>query len=112
MDVSIVIVTHNSLPTVVDCLQSLKQHPPSVPFEIIVIDNASADGTCGAIAEGFDAARLVRNEENTGYSRGVNQGIRLSTGRTILVLNPDIIVKERSIDGLLEFMDRTPDVIT
>ncbi|HUV35694.1 MAG TPA: glycosyltransferase [Patescibacteria group bacterium] len=108
MDVSIVIVTHNSLAPVVDCLSSLRDHPPSVPHEIIVIDNASTDGTCEAVAERFDTVRLVANEENVGYSRGVNQGIRLSTGRMILVLNPDIIVNEASVDRLLAFMDRTP----
>ncbi len=110
MDVSIVIVTHNSLSPVVDCLQSFEDHPPSVPHEIIVIDNASTDGTRETVAGRFDTVRLVENGENVGYSRGVNQGIRLSAGRMILVLNPDIVVGEGSVDRLLAFMDRTPDV--
>lgn len=109
MDVSIVIVTHNSLSPVVDCLSSLEEHSPSILHEIIVIDNASTDGTRETIAERFGAVRLVENKENVGYSRGVNQGLRLSTGRMILVLNPDIVVNKDSIDRLLAFMDRTGD---
>lgn len=109
MDISIVIVTHNSLSPVVDCLSSLHEHPPSFPHEIIVIDNASTDGTREGIADRFGGVRLIENRENVGYSRGVNQGIRLSAGRMVLVLNPDIVVGEGSIDRLLAFMDRTGD---
>lgn len=109
MDVSIVIVTHNSLHAVEECLESLRRHPPSGRYEVIVIDNASEDGTPEAINERFDSVRVVANEENVGYSRGVNQGIRLSTGAMILIINPDIVVTEQSIDRLLSFMAQTPD---
>jgi GT2 family glycosyltransferase len=109
MDVSIIIVTHNSRTQVEKCLASLGRHPPSGEYEILVVDNASSDGTKEIISGSFDTVRLIANEENTGYSRGVNQGIRASTGRLLLIINPDIVVGEGSIDRLIEFVERTPD---
>ncbi len=108
MDLSIVIVTHNSLSLVEECLRSIEQYPPSFSFETIIIDNASTDGTPEMIAGKFENVRLVANDENTGYSRGVNQGIKLGSGRMILILNPDIVLRDGSIDNLIAFMDKTP----
>ena len=109
MDLSIIIVTHNSRSPVEKCIASIEAHPPSRDFEILVIDNASVDGTPEMIAGRFPSVRLFANEENIGYSRGVNQGMRASEGRHMLILNPDIIVREGSIDRLVEFLERTPD---
>ncbi len=109
MDLSIIIVTHNSLVPVGKCLSLLEKHPPSCEYETIVIDNASSDGTPGMIASGYEQCALVVNDDNRGYSRGVNQGIDLSDSEMILILNPDIEVREGSIDRLLEFMKDNPD---
>jgi GT2 family glycosyltransferase/lipopolysaccharide/colanic/teichoic acid biosynthesis glycosyltransferase len=109
MDISIIIVTHNSLFPVEKCLESIKQHPPAGEYEVIIVDNASTDGTPEMIGRRFSSARLHANRENTGYSRGVNQGIGSSNGRLLLVLNPDIVVREGSIDRLVRFLERTPD---
>jgi GT2 family glycosyltransferase/lipopolysaccharide/colanic/teichoic acid biosynthesis glycosyltransferase len=109
MDISIVIVTHNSLSPVEKCLESIERYPPAAEFEIVVVDNASTDGTPEMIGSRFPSVELIANRENTGYSRGVNRGIRSSTGRLLLVLNPDIEVGEGSIDRLVDFMERTPD---
>jgi GT2 family glycosyltransferase/lipopolysaccharide/colanic/teichoic acid biosynthesis glycosyltransferase/preprotein translocase subunit Sss1 len=91
------------------CLASLERHPPSGDFEVLVVDNASSDGTPERIAERFASVRLLINKDNTGYSRGVNQGIRSSSGRLLLIINPDIVLQEGSIDRIVEFIDRTPD---
>ena len=109
MNLSIVIVTHNSISPVEKCLKSIETHPPESPFEVLIIDNASTDGTPDMIAGRFPSVRLIRNGDNVGYSRGVNQGIRSSQGRHLLILNPDIVVGEKSIDRLFEFLERTPD---
>jgi len=108
MDLSIIIVTHNSGDCIGDCLASLVENPPSCGFETIIIDNASRDDTLSRIGEITADARVVANTSNRGYSRGVNQGIGLSTGRMILVLNPDIIVGPGSIDILMDFMRENP----
>lgn len=105
MDLSIVIVTHNSLSPVEKCLRSLEEHPPGGEYEVIVVDNASGDGTQALIRESFPFVRLIANEDNRGYSKGVNQAFLASSGRYFLILNPDIIVMEDSIDALVRFME-------
>lgn len=108
MDCSIVIVTHNSASQVECCLESIEANPPSCEFETIVIDNASVDGTPESIRQRFPHVQLEANPENRGYSRGVNQGMRLASGGAILILNPDIVVQKGSADALLEFMRDNP----
>lgn len=108
MDLSIIIVTHNSRIPVERCLSSLGKNPPSCASETIVIDNASRDGTPEMISSRFPLTRLVANPGNAGYSRGVNQGIALSSSDLILILNPDIEVLEGSIDRLAGFMKAHP----
>ncbi len=108
MDLSLVIVTHNSSSQIENCLESIDAHPPSCEYETIVIDNASADGTPETVRRRFPHVRLVTNSDNRGYSRGVNQGMSLATGGAILVLNPDIILQRGSVDALLEFMRDHP----
>ncbi|MBN2072061.1 MAG: glycosyltransferase [Candidatus Krumholzibacteriota bacterium] len=105
MDLSIIIITHNSLVPVEKCLESLEACPPSGSYETIVIDNASSDGCADMIEESFPRCMVIRNEENRGYSRGVNQGIDLSISELILILNPDIEVRDGSIDRLARFMN-------
>jgi GT2 family glycosyltransferase len=109
MDLSIVIVTHNSLSPVEKCLRSLEKHPPGGQYEIIVVDNASSDGTPEMIRESFSSVRLIANKDNRGYSKGVNQAFLTSSGRYFLILNPDIVVGEDSIDALVRFMDDKPE---
>lgn len=109
MDLSIIIVTHNSRSPIGYCLGSLIDHAPRCSHEIIVIDNASTDGTPSVISDAFESVHLVVNRKNRGYSRGVNQGIKLSKGRMALILNPDIIVQNGSLERLIEFMNGTPD---
>jgi len=109
MELSIIIVTHNSLPVVLNCLDSISEHPPSCSYEVIVVDNASVDGTADAVSARFPQVIVKKNRENLGYSRGVNQGIDKASGRWILILNPDIEVQDGSIDKLIEFMEETPD---
>ncbi|MDD3643845.1 MAG: glycosyltransferase, partial [Candidatus Krumholzibacteria bacterium] len=108
MDLSIVIVTYNSGEAVMRCLESLEAHPPSVASETIIVDNASSDGTPDRVRSRFPRATVMAGAVNRGYSKGVNAGMRTSSGRCILVLNPDIEVTEGSIDRLVSFMDAHP----
>ncbi|MCK4548632.1 MAG: glycosyltransferase [Candidatus Krumholzibacteria bacterium] len=109
MDLSIVIVTHNSLSPVEKCLRSLEEHPPGGEYEIIVVDNASSDGTRALISESFPFVRLIANDDNRGYSKGVNQAFLASSGSYFLILNPDIVVRKDSIDALVRFMEENPE---
>jgi GT2 family glycosyltransferase len=103
---SIVIVNTNTRQLVCDCLKSVHANPPSCGFEIIVVDNASTDGSCQAIASQYPDVRLIRNTSNFGFPQGSNQGLEVARGTHLLLLNSDTIVLPGSLDKLLEAMGR------
>ncbi len=107
---SIVLVCHNTRDDILDCIRSISEAPSIHETEIIVVDNASVDGSPEGVKEHFPDVRLLENTENAGYSRGVNQGIRNSSGEFILILNPDITVKANSLDQLVEYAVNNPNV--
>ncbi len=108
-DVSIVIVSYNSRDAISECLASVERAGPTAATETIVVDNASSDGTPDAIRRRFPWVRVAANAANLGYARAVNQGVGLSSGRYVLVLNPDVTAGPGSIDGLVRFMDSHGD---
>ena len=108
-DLSIVIVSFNARADLERCLQSLHDAPPSRPHEIIVVDNASDDGSVDAIRR-WPAAHVIETGANLGFSRGNNVGIRASRGTNLLLLNSDTIVPAGAIDSLLSILDRHPEV--
>lgn len=81
------------------CLFSLSD---AVAREVIVIDNASADSTSSMVRERFPDVSFIENDWNAGFAFAVNQGLRLSHGRHILLLNPDMLVREGSLDRTVE----------
>ncbi|MGQ9455911.1 MAG: glycosyltransferase family 2 protein [Armatimonadota bacterium] len=108
MRLSVIIVNWNTTQLLIECLQSLKLHPPTVNYEIIVVDNASADFRPCEFTQRFPKVRLICNSENLGYAVANNQAIRESRGEYILLLNPDTQVTDKALDALLEFMDLHP----
>ncbi len=110
MDLSIAIVNYNTKAFLEECLQSLLRYPPSYDYEILVIDNASSDGSLDLVREKFPGVKLFPNPRNVGYAAAVNQAFRGSDSQFVLVLNPDVIVTEGSIDALLEYMKGHPKV--
>ncbi len=99
------IVTYNSLGEIGNLLTDLAQHVPENP--VIVIDNASQDGSADLISSEFSTVHLVRNQENVGYSCAVNQGVALCQTQYILLLNPDIRIPDPEvITDLLDCIDR------
>ncbi len=110
MTLSIVIVTFNAKPDVEACLQSLVDHPPSVPHDITIVDNASTDGVVQAVAATFrDAVRIVEMGRNAGFAAANNAGIRATAGSVVLLLNSDTLVPAGAIDALVRRLDATPD---
>ncbi|MBI5284280.1 MAG: glycosyltransferase family 2 protein [Chloroflexi bacterium] len=88
--ISVVIVTYNSRRTVPACLASLAAHTSRDSCEVVVVDNASADGTPEMIASDYAWVRLVVRQRNDGLSAGINAGVEASRGEHVAVLNPDI----------------------
>ncbi|HLG03366.1 MAG TPA: glycosyltransferase family 2 protein [Bacteroidia bacterium] len=96
-EVSIIIINYNTFDLTVSCIQSVIEHTTSVSFEIILVDNHSTDQDAGEIEAIFPGVRLLRNETNTGFARAANQGIAVSRGKFILLLNSDTELKENSV---------------
>ncbi|BDG73481.1 glycosyltransferase family 2 protein [Roseomonas fluvialis] len=86
---SVVIVTWNCRALVLDCLAALFASELPAQTEVIVVDNASADGTAAAVAVAFPEVLLIANHENAGFAAGNNLGFAVARGQTILLLNPD-----------------------
>lgn len=105
---SILIVSYNTRELTVACLDSILAETRDVPYEVIVVDNASTDGSSDAIAAHPIGARLVASAENLGFAGGNNQAAELANGKLLLLLNPDTVVLDRAIDRLVAFSERRP----
>jgi N-acetylglucosaminyl-diphospho-decaprenol L-rhamnosyltransferase len=98
--VAIVIVSFNTHDDLAGCLSSLTAHPPATPQQIVVVDNASTDGSADLVSATWPEIRVIRNETNVGFARATNQGIRATTSDLVLLLNSDTIVPSGSVDAL------------
>jgi GT2 family glycosyltransferase len=107
---SIIIVSWNVREDLLGCLKSVRDNKPSDEYEVIVVDNASSDGTVECIRREFPTVTLIANEQNWGFAGANNEGIQKAEGQYILLLNPDTIVHKTSLDTLICFMDSNPNV--
>lgn len=107
--VSIVIVTYNSRDTIEDCINSVLERSSGLPLELILIDNASADGTRHFL-ETLRDVKLVCNSDNLGFAAANNQGIRLTSGKYIVLLNPDTVVTDGWLTRTLSHLNAAPDI--
>ena len=106
MKLSIIIASWNVKKVLFDCLGSIEENPASEPFEIVLVDNASSDGTVESIRNKFPDVVVIANSQNLGFAAANNQGIEKSQGEYILLSNPDTIVHSGSLDVLIEFMEK------
>jgi GT2 family glycosyltransferase len=104
---TIVIVSYNAQADLARCLDSLLAAPPAIPHEIVVIDNASTDGSRDVVTA-RPSVRLMALAENVGFARANNAAIRSTSGTLVLLLNSDTIVPAGAIDGLVAALEREP----
>jgi len=97
---AIVIVSYNAKSHLLACLHALRAAPPAVSHEIVVVDNASQDGS-GDAARGVAGVRVIALERNAGFAAANNAGIRATDGELILLLNSDTLVPAGAIDALV-----------
>jgi GT2 family glycosyltransferase len=109
MRLSVVIICWNDLRVIDDCLKSIYAGTHRTEFEVIISDNNSTDGSIEFIRKNYPQARIIENGANLGFAKGNNAGIRASRGEYVLILNPDTIVHEGSLDKLVEFAERHPE---
>jgi len=108
VDISVIIVNYNVKYFLEHCLHSVCKSLEGIEGEIIVIDNNSVDGSCQMIKEKFPQIHLIENKENVGFSKANNQGILISSGKYVLILNPDTVVQENTFHKCLSFMELHP----
>jgi N-acetylglucosaminyl-diphospho-decaprenol L-rhamnosyltransferase len=107
---AIVVVTHNARDDVARMLDSLATAPPSVPHEIVIVDNASTDGAPELVRSRFPQIRVIEAGGNLGFAKANNIAIRATASDLVLLLNPDTIVPSGAIDRLTARLDDFPDV--
>jgi N-acetylglucosaminyl-diphospho-decaprenol L-rhamnosyltransferase len=98
---SIIIISYNTAEMTVACLRSIFAETKAAPFEVIVLDNASTDGSPDRIAEEFRDVRLIRSEKNIGFAAGNNEAAKAAKGDLLLLLNPDTVILDAAIDKLV-----------
>jgi GT2 family glycosyltransferase len=109
LDVTIVVVSYNTLDYVLPCIESVYRQTKSVSFEVIVVDNASADGSADAIARAFPQVLLIRSQENLGFARANNLAALQAKGRFLLLLNPDTVILDGAVQHIVHFAENHPD---
>ena len=109
MKLSVVIVNYNVKYFLEQCLDSLEQAAAGIDHEVIVVDNASTDGSTEYITARFPNIKWMACRENNGFSKGNNIAIAQAKGEFILMLNPDTIVTKEAIEGCVEFMENNAD---
>lgn len=109
MKISIIIVNYNVEYFLEQCLYSVRRALKGIEGEVYVIDNHSGDGSNRMVKRKFPEVKLIENNDNRGFSKANNQGIRLAQGEYILLLNPDTVVEDDTFKRIIDFMDEHPD---
>ena len=107
---TVIVVNYNVEYFLDQCLHSVRKASKNIDVEVIVVDNASMDGSVEMLQENYRDFRLILNEENVGFSKANNQGIEIAKGRYVLLLNPDTVVEEDSFEKVVEYLDAHPEV--
>ncbi len=106
---SIIIVSYNTKKILKECLSRVKMHGADVDVEIIVVDNASSDGSPDMLREEFPEVVLIESEKNLGFAGGNNLGIEKASGRYVLLLNSDAYILPGVLASTIAFMEGTSD---
>src|SRR5262245_55553161 len=108
---SIIIVTYNAEAFIPGCLASISHYPPSFGVEVVAVDNASTDGSLGAIRVSYPGARVMANPRNTGFAAAANAGYSASTGEFVLLLNSDTQLLDGALERMVGFLRETSSAV-
>ena len=109
MKLTIAITSWNKKELLRNCLKSIFEQK-DVEKEVIVVENASSDGTAEMIKKDFPKVKLIQNKTNRGVSGGKNQGLKAAKGEYILILDQDTLIKNNSLKKMVDFMDKNQEV--
>ncbi|RAT98743.1 glycosyltransferase family 2 protein [Brevibacillus sp. Leaf182] len=110
MELSIIIVNYNTCRLTCDAIQSVLQSVTAFAYEVIIVDNHSTDSSVETITKLFPEVCLIKNEENVGFAKANNQAIAVSSGKYILLLNSDTIIKPDTLQVMVSYMNEHPKV--
>ena len=105
MDLSIIIVNYNVKEFLQNLLHSIEKASLNISHEIIIVDNASDDGSVELISEKFPSVKLIANTENLGFGKANNLALEIASGKYLLLINPDTIVSEDTLDKMIRFFE-------
>ena len=106
---SVVVICWNDWNVIENCLRSIFEGTHQITYEVIVSDNGSTDGSSDNVRTFFPAVRLIENGANLGFSKANNVGIRAARGEYVLILNPDTIIHDGSLDRWITFAEAHPE---
>ncbi|MBN2482531.1 MAG: glycosyltransferase [Bacteroidales bacterium] len=109
MELSVIIVSYNVKHFLEQCLNAVIRSADTIRTEIIVVDNNSVDGSVQMVREKFPQVFLIANHSNNGFAKANNQGIVISRGKYVLLVNPDTVVQEDTFLKCIEFMESHPE---
>lgn len=109
MDVSVCIVSWNTKDILRECIESIRQKTSGIDYEIIIVDNASSDGSANMVQEEFPQCTLIANLENLGFARANNLAARRASGEYIFYLNPDTTLVTNALKGMFEFLEKNEE---
>ena len=109
IDFSVIIVSWNAKHFLIPCLASLFETVKGYSFEVIVVDNASTDGSPEAVEEQFPSVKVIRNTQNLGFAKANNIALKHCVGKYLFLVNSDVKILDGCVDEMIRFMDRRPD---
>ena len=107
LDISLIIVNRNVGKLLYQCLDSIK-NSKGISYEVIIVDNASSDGSQTLLAQKYPEAKLIANSQNLGFAAACNIGIKAAAGKYPVLLNPDTLIEPDCLKDLFEFMESNP----
>ena len=110
MDLSIIIVNYNVKEFLQNLIHSIEKASTNLTKEIIIIDNASDDGSVEFIKEKFPQIKLIANQTNLGFGKANNIGLKQAAGKYILLINPDTLVAEDTFEKMIQFFESNKNV--
>jgi N-acetylglucosaminyl-diphospho-decaprenol L-rhamnosyltransferase len=110
--VTIAVVNYNTRDALRDCLKSIERVRDEVSLDVVVVDNASADGSLAMMEYEFPELAVIANTENVGFARAVNQAFEQATGDYFFLLNPDTWLPRKTLTRLIEMAERDPEIAT
>lgn len=110
MSISVIIVSWNAKTFLLQCIQSVLLQHSAHPMEIIVVDNASSDGSPEAVKNSFPTIKLICNEDNYGFAKANNIGIRASEGEYLFLINSDVVIHKNCFTKMIEYVEEHPKI--